>query len=200
MLAWLQQRLNQEGLVHSLGVQRRVADLAHRFKFSPDVAHRASLAALLHDCASQISTADLRLFMDDSDNPPLPFDRQSAQTLHPFVAAAMVRRELDIHDKDCLEAIRFCTTARPRMSVVEKLVFMAHKLEEHTTNPLYQQKMMSLLDFRNSQTLDIALLYVLDSSISYLISKGQLIHPRTIDARNDLLSQFSHQHIPYPHR
>ena len=114
-------------------------------------------------------------------------DRQSVQTLHPLVGAALVEDELGILDSDILNAIRYHTTARAGMSDVEKLVFVADKIEENTRNPLYTQKITSLIKSPDRSTLNQVALYILDSTITFLVEKGQVIHSRTIEARNEMV-------------
>ena len=111
-------------------------------------------------------------------------DRQAPQTLHPFVGAEMVRQEFGIEDADILNAIRYHTTGRAHMGTVEKVVFIADKIEGNTRNPLYIQKMTSKLDPKDSASLDTTMLYILDSTIEFIMGKQQVLHPRTVEARN----------------
>jgi predicted HD superfamily hydrolase involved in NAD metabolism len=114
-------------------------------------------------------------------------DRQTPQTLHPFVGAHVVREKFSLDDEDILNAIRYHTTARVGMSTVEKVVYIADKIEGNTRNPLYSQRMTAFLDFKDPLSLDLTMLYILDSTIQFLMSKHLVIHPRTVDARNDFV-------------
>jgi HD superfamily phosphohydrolase YqeK len=91
---------------------------------------------------------------------------------------------LGIEDPEILDAIRFHTTGRSGMGTVEKLVFIADKIEGNTRNPLYIQKVTATLEFKDRQSMDKTMLFILDSTISFLMDKHQIIHPRTIEARN----------------
>ena len=48
--------------------------------------------------------------------------------------------------------------------------------------------------------LDKAILMAVDNTIEYILSKGALIHPYTIDARNDILrfSMIQDKNMPNP--
>lgn len=150
---------------------------------------RASVAALLHDSAKHLTPAELFLACERYGLPISDLDRQTPQTLHPFVGAEMVREHFSLFDEDILNAIRYHTTARVGMSRVEKLVYIADKIEENTRNPLYSQKMTAFLDFKDPLSLDLTMLYILDSTIQFLMSKHQIIHPRTVEARNDFIAR-----------
>jgi len=185
--AWLQKRLSEGRLSHSIGAYEKAIELCEKFRFSAEITEKAAIAALLHDAAKQMPAAELiyycesrHLYLDD-------MDRLTPQTLHPFVGAELVRETFLLLDEEVLNAIRFHTTGRPGMGLVEKLVFIADKIEGNTRNPLYIQKMTAQLDFRNSKTIDITMRFLLDSTIQFLIEKQELIHPRTLAARNDYI-------------
>lgn len=184
---WLARQLSTERFDHSLGAQEKAVDLAEKFHFSPEERERVAIAALLHDAAKLMNPQQLIEFCEHNGLHIDETDRQTPQTLHPFVGAELVRREFDLHDEDILNAIRFHTTGRAGMSRVEKVVYIADKIEGNTRNPLYIQKMTSHLDYRQPWTLDLTLLYILDSTIRFILDKNQILHPRTIEARNDVL-------------
>jgi predicted HD superfamily hydrolase involved in NAD metabolism len=185
--SWLQDRLSEERYQHSLGAQRKAIELARFFKLSPDEIEQASLAGLLHDCAKLMGPEALIAACQKFNIPLTQEDKDAPQTLHPFVGAEIVKTEFDIDDPAVLDAIRYHTTGRSKMSDVEKVVYIADKIEENTRNPLYTQKITALIHGRQKETLDQVVLYILDSTITFLIEKGQLIHTRTIDARNELV-------------
>lgn len=186
---WLQGRLSEERFQHSLGTQQKAVELARHFKFSATDLEKASLAGLLHDCAKLMSPQELMAACREFEIALAPEDEESPQTLHPFVGAELVRQEFGVGDEDVLNAIRYHTTGRPDMSAIEKLVYIADKIEGNTRNPLYTQKIMALFNFKDPATVDKALLYIMDSTITFLIEKRQLIHPRTIAARNHVIRE-----------
>ena len=194
---WLKERLNTERYEHSVGAQLKATELAQHFALSEEDQHKTAIAGLLHDAAKQVGSLELfdackkmNLMLNDAD-------MRSPQTIHPFVSAEMVKRELGITDPDILNAIRYHTTGRARMSMIEKLVFVADKIEDNTRNPLYCQKINQLIQTNTLESLDVATLYILDSTIGFLIEKGLVVHPRTLEARNDLLESLKDKHIPY---
>lgn len=184
---WLSRHLSSERFEHSLGAQEKAVELAEKFRFSEDEQEKASIAGLLHDAAKLMSPQDLLSYCDERGLPIEEVDRQTLQTLHPFVGAELVRDSLGVHDEDILNAIRFHTTGRAGMSPVEKVVYIADKIEGNTRNPLYIQRVTASMDFSKPWSLDLTMLYILDSTIQFLMEKHQVIHPRTIEARNDFV-------------
>jgi nicotinate-nucleotide adenylyltransferase len=186
---WLSRQLTSERYEHSLGAREKAMELAEKFHLPREERDRASVAALLHDAAKLMRPAELLAFCDQNQIQLDDMDRRTPQTLHPFVGAELVRRQFQLADDDILNAIRYHTTARVGMSRVEKIVYIADKIEGNTRNPLYIQKMTASLDYRDAWSLDLTMLYILDSTIQFLMEKHLLIHPRTIAARNDFVTR-----------
>lgn len=184
---WLRERVSGERFEHSLGAHEKALELAEKFNFPPIEREKAGIAGLLHDAAKLMRPPELLQFCQERHIQLNDLDLATPQTLHPYVGAELVREHFDLHDDDVLNAIRFHTTGRAGMSPVEKLVYIADKIEGNTRNPLYIQKMTAQLNFRDLGSLDVTMLYILDSTIRFLMDKHQVIHPRTLEARNDFV-------------
>jgi nicotinate-nucleotide adenylyltransferase len=185
---WLSQQLTPERFEHSLGAHEKAVELAEKFRLPPEEREYAAIAGLLHDSAKLMNSRDLLARCEQYHIELDEIDRKTPQTLHPFVGAEIVRETFHIEEPDILNAIRYHTTGRAGMSRVEKIVYIADKIEGNTRNPLYIQRMTSPLDFRKPWSLDLTMLYLLDSTIQFLMEKRQVIHPRTIEARNDFVN------------
>jgi len=190
---WLRDLLSPQRWDHSTGAHDKALELAEKFGFSSADCEKAAVAGLLHDAAKLMSPQELFAYCDTHGLPIEESDRQAPQTLHPFVGAEMVCQKFGIDDADVLNAIRYHTTGRAGMSRVEKVVYIADKIEGNTRNPLYIQKMTSKLDFREPSSLDVTMLYILDSTIRFILEKNQVLHPRTVDARNDFVTTLKAQ-------
>jgi predicted HD superfamily hydrolase involved in NAD metabolism len=186
---WLSRQLTPERYEHSVGAHEKAVELAEKFHLPPEERERAAIAGLLHDAAKLMNSRELLARCEQYHIQLDEVDRKTPQTLHPFVGAEIVRETFNVQDPDILDAIRFHTTGRAGMSRVEKIVYIADKIEGNTRNPLYIQRMTSSLDFRNPWSIDLTMLYILDSTIQFLMEKRQVIHPRTIEARNDFINR-----------
>jgi nicotinate-nucleotide adenylyltransferase len=186
---WLSQQLTPERYEHSLGAHEKAVELAEKFQLPPEERERAAIAGLLHDAAKLMNSRELLARCEQYHIPLDEVDRKTPQTLHPFVGAEIIRETFNVQEPDILDAIRYHTTGRAGMSRVEKIVYIADKIEGNTRNPLYIQRMTSSLDFRNPWSLDLTMLYILDSTIQFLMEKRHIIHPRTIEARNDFVNR-----------
>lgn len=68
------------------------------------------------------------------------------------------------------------------MTLLDKIVYIADYIEPgRSFSGIDEIREMVLID------LDRAVLMAIDNTISYILAKGEPIHPYTIDARNDIL-------------
>lgn len=176
-------------MAHSLGSHDKAVELAEKYNLPPKTREKAAVAALLHDTAKLIPPQEMFDYCEQHHLEISESDRVSPQTLHPFVGAQMVLEELGITDEEILNAIRYHTTGRAAMGIIEKIVYIADKIEGNTRDPQFIEEVSVHLDYENPASVDETMLYLLDSTIAFIIEKRQVIHPRTIEARNDFITR-----------
>lgn len=111
-------------LTHTLGVMNLAKTYAKRLGQNEN---KALLAAMLHDVAKYLDPKDYKDFKPEV-NLPKP-------VVHQFLGAYVAENILGVKDDDVLNAIRYHTTGRENMSVLEKIVFTADLLEAGRTYP-----------------------------------------------------------------
>ena len=104
--------------------------------------------------------------------------------LHGPLAAHLLREECAVADEDVLQAVRWHSTSCPGMSRVGLVVFIADKVEPHKVERAPHLGRIAALARRS---LEGAAVEYLTAEIASLLKKGSLIHPASIEARNDLL-------------
>lgn len=170
----LEEHLKGDRLDHSRRVEKRAIDLAHIH--GVDEA-KAGLAGLLHDIAKQF---------DKKENEKIKrrygVTSPVEKTLHAPVAAAWLRHHEYVTDPDVLSAIRYHTTGRSSMSMLEKIVYLADATEPGRMYPGVDQ-----LRHLSETDLDEAMLFNLKRSIGDLLDRESPIDPDTVDAYNDYL-------------
>ncbi len=85
----------------------------------------AGTAALLHDLAKELPDAEL----DAYSGRYLGREEASPALRHGPAAAYLAREQFAITSEDVLNAIQYHTTGRPGMSSLEKIIFLADKIE-----------------------------------------------------------------------
>ena len=100
--------------------------------------------------------------------------------------AVIAKDLMGVYDSEILDAITYHTTGRRKMSTLEKIIYISDYIEPLRDFPGVQE-----LRVITNESLDKGMLKALDNTITYVISKGQLLQKDTIDARNFLLMKIA---------
>lgn len=165
---------------HTLGVVDSAIELAKRYGGD---AGKAELAALLHDYAKAWPIERQAQVIREQGMPPelLDYDKE---LWHAPVGAWAAREELGIADGEVLDAIRYHTSGRERMTLLDRIVCLADYIEPGREYPGVD-RIRRLAE----RDLTEALIAGLDSTIAYLLEKGRRIFPLTVVARNSLIEE-----------
>lgn len=168
---------------HVEGVMATSVSLAERYGADPV---KADLAALLHDLAKFWPIERQEAVMREHELNPelLEYDKQ---LLHSEVAAFVAEHEYGIDDPEVLDAIRYHTSGRVGMTLLDKIVCLADYMEPGRNFPGVE-RIRELAE----HNLEQALVAGFDSTISFLIEKKKIIFPLTVLARNDLVRQLGY--------
>ena len=158
---------------HSLRVAELAASRAVALKLSEK---KAIAAALFHDCAKYLDKNSPYL---DGFVAPTAWGEIPREVYHQFAGAFVAEKHFGVTDEDVLNAIRYHTSARPNMSELEKLIFLADMLEEARS---YEgvDKLRGL--FFKGKGLDECLTEALRETLLFLQQKGGEIYPLTSEA------------------
>ena len=170
---------------HILRVEKESARLA--------VAHgvdvqRAKMAALGHDLVRHKSDTELLQLASSYDLAPDDIEQMTPILVHGPVAARILSVDFGMTDADVLAGVDCHSTARADMAPVEKILFLADKIEPHKLkrSPEWQE----VYDL-TEESLDAGLLRFLDLQLELSVRSSWLVHRRSIEARNQLLSEQS---------
>ena len=118
--------LTYHRFTHTLGV----ADTAQRLATNCGVDPlRARLAGLLHDCAKCIPNDKKLRICEKQGIEITKVEMASPSLLHAKLGAYLAKEIYQITDEDILGAIRWHTTGRPAMTLLEKIIFLADYIE-----------------------------------------------------------------------
>ncbi len=179
---FLAQNLSERRYHHSLGVAETAVRLAKHYGANEE---KAFLAGLVHDCAKEIPPEEaIRLLQETYRIMPDAMSVQRPRLLHGSLGACIAQSRFGIYDPEVLDAIRYHTTGKAKMSLLSKIIFIADFIEP---NRAYRD--VDVLRELTYQNLEDGILYAVDFTIRDLLEKRGTIHPDTIHLRNDLLLQ-----------
>lgn len=175
----IQKKLKPSRYQHSINVMNRAVELATRFGADPV---KARLAGLLHDVMKNVPSKEMLQFIEDSDIILLYADLCAPQLWHAIAGAAYMKRELKIDDEDVLNSVRYHTTGRAGMSILEKIIYLADLTSAERDYPDVK-KTRKIVD----ESLDKGMLYSMKYLITDLVMQGKVLHPDTLACYDELV-------------
>ena len=163
---WLEENLNEERYIHTLGVAEACVELAEMFNFDKE---KAILAGLLHDAAKCFSNEKL-LEIIKQDIPDVnQCELVNYKTLHAPVSAYLARTQFGVDDDEIICAIRWHTLGRVDMTDFDKIVFLADKIESRTRDIEFRNLCLGLLKTENG--LNKAMYQCFEATIKSLVDR-----------------------------
>ncbi len=173
---------------HSIGVMEAAGEMAQHF--GADV-KKAQIAGLLHDCAKNIDAPRAKKLCEKYGLVPDAVTTAEPGLMHQLLGPAHAMSEFCVTDKEILDAIGCHTTGKAQMSLLDKILYLADFIEPNRADFPGLDKLRKLCE----KDIDTAMLYALELSLRHVLSKGGLIHPDTVTARNAFLMQKSEKTI-----
>ncbi len=164
---------------HSIGVMNTSIELAKLYGHSLE---EAKLAGFLHDCGKLNDKINLLKTAKEFDIILDNVMLNNIELIHGPLGEQIAIKEYNVTNKNVLNAIRYHTTGRENMSLLEKIVYIADIIE-----PGRSFEGVDRIRQLAYEDIDKCLLYALDRTIVFVIKRGKLIHLDTIKARNQLI-------------
>ncbi|HWS30664.1 MAG TPA: nicotinate-nucleotide adenylyltransferase [Clostridia bacterium] len=174
----LRYALNEERYTHSMGTVRAAIWLAERCNVDTQ---KARLAALLHDCA-KVSKAQMRAYLERFQICPYAYAKNAPGILHGPVGAEVAHAEYGVEDPEVLLAIANHTVCSQGMGALEKIIYLADKIE-----PTRDYQGVTPIRAAAARSLNEGVLACMDHTIAYLMENKSEIDPCIYWAREYLL-------------
>ena len=174
----LKKYLKEERYKHSIGVMNMSKKLAQKYGVDEG---KIAKAALMHDMAKELPIYEIKKYIKDKHIYTTKTEMLVGVTLHGKVAADMCKRKYGFDEEMC-KAISNHTTGRPNMSMFEKIIFIADKIDE--TRSYEGVEELRNLAFED---IDKAIVKNIDSTILLNLERGRIILEESIKTRNFIL-------------
>lgn len=172
--------LSEYRFTHSLGVAKKAIELAKIYGVQEEIAKKVGIA---HDIAKEMTDEEMIEYAKANNIRIDEIETVKPSLLHGKIGADIAAKKFGF-TQDMINAIKWHTTGRENMSMLEKIIYVADKTEENRKGTRFNLEKSRELSIQN---IDKALIFLMNESITYNVINEWLIHPETIDARNDLL-------------
>ena len=126
---------------------------------------------------------ELLKYVDDNNIKISEVERINTKILHGKIGADIAKKKYGV-SKEIQEAIEYHTTTNPNMTTLDKIVFVADKIELNRKSATYDIESERELAKKD---LDGAVIFIINSNITSLIQKDKLINEESIQTRNKLM-------------
>lgn len=170
--------IGEKRLQHSIRVAETAVILAQIYDVDEK---KAYLSGLLHDCGKFKDKDDLLKYGNFFDIISEDIFIYNTQLIHAPLGARMAKDIYGIEDEEIINSIKYHTTGRENMSILEKIIFLADYIE-----PMRNFKGVEILRSLAKKDLNKAVINVIEQSIKLLIDRDKLIHIDSVRALNFL--------------
>ena len=174
----LKSMLSDSRFTHTIGVADTAVALAMHYE--PSLVDDAKVAGYLHDCAKCLSHAELYNECNKYNIELTDDEKEVPELVHSILGVEYAKEYFDITDEVILNAIKWHTTGRPNMSMLEKIIFVADYIEPGR-DKAPNLSFIRPLAFKN---IDLAIYHIAKDTIDYLSQKQYKIDNRTIETLN----------------
>lgn len=168
----MKEALSEDRYEHTIGVMYTAESLAMRYGVDMT---KAAVAGLLHDCAKCIPNAQKLKMCKKNDIEISEMEAKNPSLLHAKLGAFLAEDVYGVKDPEILNAIKWHTTGKPDMTMLDIIIYMADFIEPNR-DKAPNLKQIRKLCFEN---IEEALYAVLEGTLSYLGNRPDMIDPMT---------------------
>lgn len=153
----LEREMEAKQYLHSIGTMEEAVKLARIYNSDSE---KAKIAGLLHDCGKE----------GNGDN-----------LTHAEKGAELAIKKYGIKDREIIDAIKYHTRGRVNMTLLEKIVFIADKIEPNRTYDGVEE--LRSIAYSN---LNLAIIKSLESTIKYVKERNMSLNIESVNTLNYL--------------
>lgn len=176
---YVKNHLSEKRFYHSQCVMKKCEELAKTYNVDVEIAKKVGIA---HDIAKEMTDEEKLSYAKNNDIIVDTVEQHNLGLLHAKIGADIAKKIFDFSDEMC-DAIRYHSTAKENMSMLEKILYIA----DWTGDDRTFEDAIILKQILKESGIDQAILYALNMVIQEQLEKNKEIHIDTIKARNFLL-------------
>ena len=176
----LKSKVSEKRYNHCINVGNMAKKLAKIYNVNEK---KAYLAGILHDIAKEMNYEQQLGILGGIEFHPPEYSKKNYKVFHGWVGSVYVKKHLHIYDDDILNAIRYHTTGRKDMSVLEKIIYNSDCIS-------IERRFEGVEYFRRiaQSDLNVVILHKISGAIRDSVRRQKLILKNTYEAYNNLLN------------
>ncbi len=183
LLKDIRERLSDFRYTHSIEVAESAKQLAEKYGFDKEAAYTAGLG---HDVLKELSREEFLAFFEKEEITLSEVEKTAMKLWHAIAGARYLEKKYGFSE-DIITAVRYHTTGREGMSLLEKIIFIADFISaDRNYNGVEDMRK------RAEESLEYAMEEGLRFTIEDLARECRPIHPDTISCYNEIVCQQKH--------
>ncbi len=178
----IRQRLSDYRFYHSMCVSQSAVELAERYGADTQ---KARVAGLLHDVTKEADREEQLSYIEKAGFEMTEFERTEIKFLHQISGAAFVKTQLGINDEEILSSIRYHTTGKADMTLMQEIIYLADFISADRD---YDD--VDVMRAKTAASKEDGLLYCTRYSITSVVKKGRVLNTDTVNAYNWILKTY----------
>ena len=172
-------KLKESRYIHSLNVADSAKNLAAKYGCDEE---KAYTSGLLHDVMKNADDEEQLEVIGKAGWELTDCEKANKKLWHAVAGAAYMKTELGIEDEDMIDAVRYHTTARKEMSVLEKVIYVADFISADRDYPEVEDVRAAA-----NESLEKAMMLGLEFCIQEIAKRRKILHPDSVDAYNEII-------------
>lgn len=170
----VKEKLSEKRFNHSEAVVKRAIEYAQIYNIDVDT---VKLVAIAHDIAKELTNEEINEYVQKYNIVLENIEKMNKNLIHAKIGAYICENEYNFTE-DMINAIKYHTTGRQNMSILEKIIYLADATEEN--------KVYCAGNYADIVKKDInqGMIEVCKWVINKLLENNKIIHPNSIECYN----------------
>lgn len=170
----VKKRLSEKRFKHSESVVKRAIEYAQIYNIDINT---VKLVAIAHDIAKELTSEEVNKYVQKYNIVFDNIEKMNGDLIHAKIGAYICKNEYNFTD-DMINAIKYHTTGRTNMSILEKIIYLADATEE---NKIYCSS--NYVDIVKKD-INQGMIQIVKWVINKLLENNKLVHPDSIECYN----------------
>lgn len=182
-IALIKSRLSDYRFYHSVCVSESAKALAKKYGADEN---KAELAGILHDVMKEASAEEQLDVIEKAGWSLAPYEKNQPKFFHQLSGAAYIKSVLKIDDEEIINAVRYHTTGRAGMSLMEEIIYLADFISADRN-----YKDVDVMRKMTEKSKEDGMIYAMGYTINRVVKNQNFLHPETVNAYNYMINKFS---------